>query len=508
MKRWIPNIVILAGILLSHAVAAQIKQTSIKLKTDLDIPYVIFFRSDAYGLTTTSDTVQRSREGIINYTVSVSEPETIVMSAGKGKYESVKLWITPGGGITIDLQNDIKFTGPDAEFADYFAADKIFWIKIYNEFRQRNPGFDKTGKHFTDEYFVIQDSITNQRIDFLKQFFSKIKNSRKKEFIQALTDEQIYQSLYYKLAFDGCDVEKFKFYQDKYKIERDNAYQFSEMAVFNDGRLLKNYYYRNFVRSFVMETSQLRIKRSGQKWAIEDYVDTAMKVHDELISDYEIALKLKLIFLNSLIEEINRNRKISWAEKVYATINLLNEKSSLKPALRSANGTNALKTGEGLENILYVIKGKLDNIMLDTRFSRGNPAPDFLFYDTAGRTYTLKDFKDKKIYIDIGAAWCGPCIAGIPAWNKFVEENEAKNNVVFISLSLDDTIAQWKTFLNKHAIRGLRLFAGDGFKGSFAKQYNIVAIPHFMLLDEKGRILEYSAPAPGSEAMTSLLVNK
>lgn len=287
-------------------------------------------------------------------------------------------------------------------------------------------------------------------------------------------------NLYYKLTFNGSDFEKFKFYQDRYHLNRPFHYALSDKAEFNNMSLLSISYYRKYFCFLVREMARKRIKASGKKFDFNTYINLSMSAIDELTAGANTNIELKAIFLNDMETDIRMSRDLDKADKVGATLSAL-----------SAKNTNTS---------LKLVKKKIDKIVLETKFNPGKEAPDFALKDVNGKIYHLNDFKGKKIYIDIGASWCGPCNATIPAWNKLVTANSGNENVVFISLSLDNKETEWETFLNKTKISGMTLYAGEGgFKSSFATNYALFGIPHCLLIDEDGKILQYDAPRPGEE---------
>jgi len=480
--------IIYAGIMLVctlfylKSVMAQVPNVTLFGKTGSEISYIVLTIPTQYGISEIKDTLKVAPDKTFKYRAKIKTAGPAYLNYGD---KNVTLWLSPGSILTINLQGESqKFKGKEAAFSAYYRDDKTFFSQIYKDYLQRNPKFNDNDHRFSDKYFAITDSMLLQRIAFLKKYFASANHPQDKRFVEMQITELVYANLYYNLAFDGSDVGKFKFYQDKYNLKRTKAVLFSEKTVFNNPGLLYSSYYRIFVNSLVMEMTQNRIKTSKLKWNIDAYLDTAMQVIDELAGKSSTVIKLKAIFLNNLLIEVKSQRKLNYVDKINSTINALNKKADVD---------------------IQFVKEKLHQIVLDTKFKTGNLAPDFSIIDTSGKAYTLKDFRGKKIYIDMGASWCTPCINGIPAWNKFVEENKGNENVIFIALSLDNTEKEWKTFLQKHPINGMRLFAGGGFKGSFATNYSIMGIPHFILLDEEGKIIQYAAPVPNDDRIKKLL---
>lgn len=466
---------LLISFLSATTLKAQVQYATLTGKATNEINSIRIYITTQYGIQRNTDTIKVKANGTFTHRIKLNSANSFSLAYGSNK--NITVWLKPGDKLEIDLQQiSPMFKGSPAMFANYYLEDKAYWTTIFKEYEERNPGFDNGNNRYNDKYFAIQDSITLQRMSFMKTYFASSKNTNIDAFVIRQTLDFIYGSLYYKLAFDGSEAEKFKFYQDKYHINRQGYYLFSDKAVFNDMSLLNVPYYRKFFNQLLMNITSEKIKDSKLKWTINAYIDTAMKVTDELAGRATTTIKLKSIFLDNIIEEVKREHNLKYVDKLNATLIALNKKPDAH---------------------IKLLNDKLTQIVLDTKFNKGNKAPDFVLIDELGRSYALNDFKGKQIYIDMGASWCGPCIASIPAWNKFVTANKNNENVVFISLSVDDTEAQWKSFLKKHDIKGLNLYAGaGGFKGKFAIDYNLSNIPHLIHIDENGNILEYSTQIP------------
>lgn len=124
----------------------------------------------------------------------------------------------------------------------------------------------------------------------------------------------------------------------------------------------------------------------------------------------------------------------------------------------------------------------------------GKPAPPFTFMDINGKKYSLSDFKGKVVYLDIWASWCGPCKQQIPA-AKELEERYKGKDVAFVAVSIDQSEEAWKKCIAALNPAGVQIHA-SGDNGTFAKDYGVVSIPRFYLIDKKGNIISPDAKRP------------
>ena len=62
-------------------------------------------------------------------------------------------------------------------------------------------------------------------------------------------------------------------------------------------------------------------------------------------------------------------------------------------------------------------------------------AYDFTAMDKDGKTVKLSDFKGKKVYINMWASWCGPCMREIPELEKTYQKLKDNKDIVFLSMT-------------------------------------------------------------------------
>ena len=70
-----------------------------------------------------------------------------------------------------------------------------------------------------------------------------------------------------------------------------------------------------------------------------------------------------------------------------------------------------------------------------TEEKKTTQAFDFSAIDKDGKTVKLSDYKGKKVYINVWASWCGPCIREMPELEKVYQKLKDKEDVVFLSIT-------------------------------------------------------------------------
>lgn len=140
------------------------------------------------------------------------------------------------------------------------------------------------------------------------------------------------------------------------------------------------------------------------------------------------------------------------------------------------------------------------------KLREGAVVENFAFEDMEGNKVSLADYKDKIIYLDLWASWCGPCIntfrTKTPAFEQKLRE---RDDVVLMYVSIDEKPEAWKNYLSKNPMRGVHLFAGKGFEAEIVRYFKVWGIPRYLILGKDNKIIDVNAPRPGDEAYEALI---
>ena len=139
---------------------------------------------------------------------------------------------------------------------------------------------------------------------------------------------------------------------------------------------------------------------------------------------------------------------------------------------------------------------------------------DFTAMDKDGKTVKLSDFKGKKVYINMWASWCGPCMREIPELEKTYQKLKDNKDIVFLSMTSPND-SEFKNqspqdkgkdvILNKAKELGATYPVLFDVNDRFIINYAIRSFPTHILINSDGTFETRIAGAVTEESLTKEL---
>jgi thiol-disulfide isomerase/thioredoxin/protocatechuate 3,4-dioxygenase beta subunit len=118
----------------------------------------------------------------------------------------------------------------------------------------------------------------------------------------------------------------------------------------------------------------------------------------------------------------------------------------------------------------------------------GSVPPDFtgrLF--GSDESFTLSDHFGKVVAIDFWATWCGPCMAVMPELKKLHEKYKDADDVVFVTVSLDQDAETLGSAMKEQGIDFPVIFESREASQAIANAFGVQGIPSSFVIGRNGR---------------------
>jgi peroxiredoxin len=146
-------------------------------------------------------------------------------------------------------------------------------------------------------------------------------------------------------------------------------------------------------------------------------------------------------------------------------------------------------------------------INMVSRFAKGQPAPDFEFVTTDGKTMKLSDLRGKVVYLGFWASWCKQCV-GEMINEKKVKDLIKDKPLEFLYVSIANDTATDNKLITKYNLDGIHTRVPGIWDAKEVQLYGVQALPAYFLIDKEGKFALQNPPSPAQSTELILEISK
>jgi len=134
--------------------------------------------------------------------------------------------------------------------------------------------------------------------------------------------------------------------------------------------------------------------------------------------------------------------------------------------------------------------------------------PKCRVYGLNGNVQDIYDYLGEELtIIDFWATWCEPCLKEFEYLNDLWNKYKSKGLNV-ISLSIDEGNNSFNKIIDIKTQKSIKwpiFVVDDGIKSDFCQQLNIKQIPHIILLNKEGKLINANCPLASNDNLDNLI---
>ncbi len=390
----------------------------------------------------------------------------------------------PGDSIYVEFNgnesnsdkflNETKYSGSSSKLNSDINAFKIM---LYSRFVQLNKVDLQTATMQLDipDFELYLDTMQQGFDNFLEEFNKKISPCNDaKEWGKFLLKQNIYEAIINyafthpfedqsKPPYFNIPVSFYDRFLDLSPISYSTFLNSKELPRFID----KYWHFHAFFNLLAEESYNQNLAAQGfiASATLNDSIEFLGLIKhtpDELLRQLVFAEKTRREFEALEIESYEKNQEML-------------SQIITEPFLRDVLAEKYLHTKEKLDNP----KVSSDAILKKLEDSSAKQIMDSILIGN----------RDKVIYIDCWADYCGPCLAEMPNSKELMQRMKEKD-VSFIYVCLNSKEKQWKALLDRFKLSGQHYFLSKTQSAEWEKAFNITGVPYYFLIDKSGTIIE------------------
>lgn len=349
----------------------------------------------------------------------------------------------------------IRFLGKTAMITEYYLEKQIYFDGI-NLLLQK--GILSNISNNLESFVSTLDSLTNIELQYFDTYTSKINLPL---WFQSYENADL---KYFAIGLKLKQPDVMEYLSGTVPTMPEDYFSFANNHEFNDkDAILSIYFFLSLRNYFFHYSKRLNVRRMAAKTDsfefATDFVEYATANYSSYISDILLARELDMKIERDRVKELDYRL-------LYNNVQDANLRKYLKDR--------------------YEHKKSL---------TRGDKAPSFYLKNANNEYISLKSFKGNVVYISFWFTGCKPCLKEFPKENQLVESFKFEK-VKIISICMNSNEENWKQVLAKYQLKTVNLFANKNWGRILKDGYDINSYPHYVLIDEEGKIIENKCNRP------------
>jgi thiol-disulfide isomerase/thioredoxin len=385
-------------------------------------------------------------------TVYLSQADYVVM---KNSGKNIRLYLMPGDSLELsfdaaNVYESLSFEGKASLTNNYLKHKYQLLLQHSFSGSHRFELPVKEFRHLSDSLYVVEKL-------FLEDYAAQ-NPSMSESF---LDKEQA--ALLYDWASQLMEYPRMN--QVNANINDEKYFKFLNKVSVNETQYLSLYEYRQFLNAYIAWFTQQQMDAGANR---EPATHEVSLMRMQQVNRRIMNPEVKDYLLASILKEQIRYFGYKNTETLFQIFDLNCSSDSIKKIVM-----------ERYQQYM-ALKAKPD-------------APQVLFTDILGKNTQMTDLKGSYLYIDVWATWCLPCKKEAPYFEK-LKQQYAHKNIRFIGLSVDEKQADWQEYLQVRPSEYEQFWIPDA--KPFLDAYLIKTIPHFLIIDPDGKLINPNAFRP------------
>jgi thiol-disulfide isomerase/thioredoxin len=402
--------------------------------------------------------VQLSDSGVFRIEADITVPQVFLLLVDERPV--YQLFLCPNTETVIEVDtNSFSIKGPTEDFYNWGSLLANEYIQKESYSYYENQGYSG------DSVMQIIHQIFDWREEALAQFQTKSStynlNSCESEYFINAIKYSVYTLLWSDLLHRGHSIES-------------DAFYFLDELPLDD---------------IVAASSSLEYNR-----ALDVYVFWKLRLANHWYdnSDFDFySDEFSVMFYDQILKELNNSdvRDVALTRKVCG---------SLFSGTTSADYLYSRYINDCSNPELKKIAARYYDGYLGLKDSRGEKTR----IDTIDISlfHKLGEYKGKVLYLDFWASWCSPCMISLPL-TKRIQEKYLNSPFEVIYVNVQDNIGSFETTAKRLDLTGELIYLNKEESSEILDYLKAKGIPHYVLIDKDGVMVESEAPGPETGAI-------